>query len=219
MKITQAAIQLNSRKYTTELSVSYNLTSFYLTLNISEWLEAQSLDVGRFNRIVFEEGSRFDLEVVGDRAFAVRLSESTMDEGSPFRVGGIGTYGQLHQYFVRKYLEGFKRFDAHFGLALSPKLELFLAGSSAEKYVFEKLAGKYKIDIGSLEMLHRYWPDRYELIARIASANGHPPEERVLLELIPDPFKVHYHVAKIEVEGRRVTITNRTDSGVEVREL
>lgn len=215
MRITQVYIDLEYYKYSNARRVEYQLSSNYLTLHISEWLKSCGLDLGKFNRFIFEEGATEDMQVSGDRAFVVGLTEGV----GPSLGGQEAAYSGNHDYFVSKYLEGFRRIDTHFGLSLSPRLECVLDVFSGGRYVYEKSAGRFKSDLGRLDLLHRYWPDRYELVVQIASIRGGAPEERVLLSLIPDPFKVHYHVAKIEVEGRRVTITNRTDSGAEVREL
>lgn len=88
------------------------------------------------------------------------------------------------------------------------------------RYAYEKPAVDRDGKNGKLQLLHRYTTDMCQLIAVEGGggADGLAPEY-ALVELIPDPFKVSYHVSSIVVGGRRISIANKTGSEVVVREI
>ena len=107
MKITQVYIVLEQYSYEPIIRAKYQFLSNYLTLQISDWLKNLKLDFGLFNRIVFEEGAADDLTIVGDRAFVVCIAKDFQS------ITELKDESVIHDYFVRKYLEGFERLDSH----------------------------------------------------------------------------------------------------------
>lgn len=90
----------------------------------------------------------------------------------------------------------------------------------SRRYAYEKPAVDRDGKNEKLQLLHRYTTDRYQLIA-VEGGGGADSlaPEYALVELIPDPFKVSYHVSSIVVDGRRISIANKTGSEVLVREI
>ncbi|MDT3431103.1 hypothetical protein [Stenotrophomonas maltophilia] len=221
MKVTAVYIDLEYYSHPNPLRVRCQLASNYLSLFISEWINRRDLDLGSFNRLVFVEGSKVDMQVMGERAFAVRISETASASGSPFAPGEATTSdADVHSYFVDKYLEGFNRIDDYFGISLSKPLAEAIMVHFSNGYTYETaIAGRGARD-GKLRLFHRYATDRYQLVA--VEADGEADglaAEYTLMELIPDPFKVSYHISNIVIEGRRISIANKTGSAVVVKEI
>ncbi|HDS1074489.1 TPA: hypothetical protein QDZ65_001499 [Stenotrophomonas maltophilia] len=221
MKVTAVYIDLEYYSYSIPLRVRYQLASNYLSLFISDWMKGRGLDLGPFNRLVFVEGSKVDMQVMGDRALAVRISEPACASGAPFAPERETTSTvDIHNYFVSKYLEGFNKVDAYFGVSLSKPLAEAIMVHFSNGYTYETaIAGRGARD-GKLRLFHRYATDRYQLVA--VEADGEADglaAEYTLMELIPDPFKVSYHISNIVIEGRRISIANKTGSAVVVKEI
>lgn len=221
MKVTAVYIDLEYYSYPIPLRVRYQLASNYLSLFISDWMKRRGLDLGPFNRLVFVEGSKVDMQVMGDRALAARISETACASGSPFVPEREATSNvDIHNYFVGKYLEGFSRVDDYFGVSLSEPLAEAIMMHFSSRYAYEKpTAGRGRKN-DKFRLFHRYTTDRYQLIAVEGGGetDGLAPEY-ALMELIPDPFKVSYHVSSIVVDGRRISIANKTGSEVVVKEI
>jgi hypothetical protein len=104
VKVTAVYIDLDSASFAAAVRSRYQFLSNYLTLSISGWVKSLKLDLGPFNRIIFEEGSVDDLSVSGDRAFVVCLVEEFVS------LEKLSGEKLVHEYFVKKYMEGFERF-------------------------------------------------------------------------------------------------------------
>jgi len=221
VKVSAVYIDLEQYSHPTKVRARYQLASNYLSLFISDWVNERILDFGNFNRFVFVEGSKVDMKTVGDRALSVNISEAMFLPESPLASDEeSGSALEIHNYFVRKYLEGFNRVDQHFKLSLSTPLAEAISANFSKSLIYEKPVGEYADRSKRLRLIHRYTTDRYQLVA--IENDGKDVDlarEFVLMDLIPDPFKVYYHVAHITVDGRRVYIANRTDSEVIVKEI
>ncbi|SET72922.1 hypothetical protein [Stenotrophomonas indicatrix] len=221
MKVSAVYIDLECYSYPLPLRVRYQLASNYLSLFISDWIKERRLDLGPFIRLVFVEGSKVDMQVMGDRALAVRISETACASGAPFAHEREATSSvDTHNYFVGKYLEGFNHVDGYFGVSLYEPLAEAITVNFSSRYAYEKPAVDRDGKNEKLQLLHRYTTDRYQLIA-VEGGGGADSlaPEYALVELIPDPFKVSYHVSSIVVDGRRISIANKTGSEVLVREI
>ncbi|QKW58558.1 hypothetical protein [Stenotrophomonas sp. NA06056] len=221
MNVSAVYIDLEYYSYAVPLRVRYQLASNYLSLFISEWMKERGLDLGPFNRFVFVEGSQVDMQVVGDRALAVRISETVRISGSPFAPERqLVPVVEIHNYFVGRYLEGFRRVDDYFGLSLSESLAEAITLNFSKSYAYEKPIAGCGRGNEKLKLFHRYTMDAYQLIAveNHGKADG-LASEYMLMELTPDPFKVNYHVSSITIDGRRIFIANSTGSEVVVREV
>lgn len=203
MKITGVYISLDCQKVNSKISTHYEFISNYLSLFISAWIKKLKLDLGKFNRFVFEEGERDDLSIAGDRAFVVCLEEEFE------HTQGLNDKKSVHNFFVRKYLEGFSRVDKHFGLNLTEQLREVLATELSDKFEFEsKVKSKKEGDLTVL-VVHRYKYDSYDLVVRVLDKNKEVVEENVLFSCDPDPFKVHFDVNKVEIDNGQINVINK----------
>jgi hypothetical protein len=220
VKVTAVYIDLEQYSHPTATRARYQLASNYLSLFISDWLRERELSLGWFDRFVFVEGSRIDMRVVGDRAFAVNISETAKAPGSPLAQEGQSSTAETHSYFVGKYLEGFDRIDKHFNLSLAAPLAETLKLHFSQHLAYERPVDGQAVKKSRLRLFHRYTRDQYQLIARENEGqDGHAPSEFILMELMPDPFQVHYHVSRVTVKGRRISIANATESEMIVRDV
>ncbi|WJI14956.1 hypothetical protein MWN52_15200 [Pseudoxanthomonas winnipegensis] len=220
MNVTAVYIDLEQYSHPTATRARYQLASNYLSLFISDWLQERELNLGRFDRFVFVEGSRIDMRVVGDRAFAVNISETAKAPGSPLAQEGQNSTAETHSYFVGKYLEGFDRIDKHFNLSLAAPLAETLKMRFSQHLAYERPVHGQAVKKSRLRLFHRYTKDQYQLVARENDEQeGRAPSEFILMELMPDPFQVHYHVSRVTVKGRRISIANATESKMIVRDV
>jgi len=201
MKLSQVAIQVHRQKIEPLGGVKYQNRSEYVSMFISNWLKAKKLQLGEFNRFVFQELVEpvDDLKVVGEKAFAVGISLEYPEVD-------LQTAQGVHQYFVRKYLEGFERVDAHFGLSLTEELREVLPQEYAlGNYFYEKkIAGK-RLSDSSVQLFDHYTHAEYQLILR-TTIRRELVREEVIFTFEPDVFRVKFRVKKINI----------TDEGVEV---
>ena len=107
MNITGIYICLDCELVSSKASSQYEFLSNYLSLSISDWIKKLKIDLGLFNRIIFEEGNRDDLSICGDKAFVVCIAKDFQS------ITELKDESVIHDYFVRKYLEGFERLDSH----------------------------------------------------------------------------------------------------------
>lgn len=172
--------------------VHYQNRCVYLSIFISDWLKANELDLGEFNRFVFREkvAPEHDLRVVGEKAFAVGIELEYPDFV-------LETAPEVHEYFVRKYLEGFERVDSHFNLQLTPELREAIAieYASGEYFYEKKIAGK-RLEGKSVQLFHHYDHKEYQ------------SHERTLFTGDPDPFIVKFDVNKVEISKDGLKVIN-----------
>src|SRR5262245_8677310 len=136
MKVTQVHITPRDRKFESTVRLKYQMAASYLTLPLSTLVANRNLNLGAWNRIVFEEGCAKDLTIAGDRAFAVRLDDEFTSLES------LSSADIVHRYFARKYLEGFERFDEHFELDLTSAVRAYC---DERRYSYEKQFASRKI--------------------------------------------------------------------------
>lgn len=194
---------INDVKYEPLLRAKYQFLANYITLFVSDWLKKLKLDLGLFNRIVFQEGNDRDMSIVGDKAFRVCIkSEFTSLEQ-------FATKDDVHKYFINKYLEGFSRFDKQFDLNLTTDLEENLEDYFSDEFKYESKAKSKKIGDVIVQVLHRYKYDRYELVVQTISKKKEILDEQVIFTGDPDPFVIHYDINKIEIDDSTVKVINK----------
>lgn len=202
MRITQVAITLSNFRFSGMERKRYHELSVYLSMWISDWLKPKKLELGEFNRFVFQEfvEPAEDLKVVGEKAFAVGVSLEYPDVV-------LVTAEDVHRYFVRKYLEGFERVDTHFNLQLTAELREAIDREYASgEYFYEKKLASKRIDGKSVQLFDHYTHEEYTLIMR--TKVGSQVEERVLFRFEPDVFRVKYRIKKCEISPEGVRVLN-----------
>jgi hypothetical protein len=203
VKIIAVYISLDSKRFEAAVRSRYQFVSNYLTLFISDWIKKLKLDLGPFNRIIFEEGNSDDLSIAGDRAFVVCL------EGEFERIDQFSSENTVHDYFARKYLEGFERFDNHFDQNLLTQLRPLLEQHFKDGYKYESKAKSKKLNDLTIQALHRYIYDRYELVVQKVNKNKEIEKEQVVFTCDPDPFVVNYDANKIEIDEDKIRVINK----------
>ena len=182
------------------LILQYQRLCEYLALAATEWIRTLNLDLGPFNRIIFEEDADVDLQLVGEKAFVVRLNVEFpgFDQLCDSRT--------VHSYFSRKLIEGFDRFDQHFTLGLARQFREFLASAFADGYSYTKTRVTRKRP-EQIRVFDRYTFDVYDLVLAMDSPNE-PTKEIVLFTGLPDAMLVHFAVRKIVMTSEYIHVTN-----------
>ncbi len=194
---------LETAKFEPLLRAKYQFLANYLTLFISDWLNKLKLDLGFFNRIVFQEGNDRDMSVVGDKAYRVCLDPEFVS------LDQFATEDDVHRYFTRKYLEGFARFDKQFNLNLTPDLQAKLENGFTDGFKYDTCAKSKKIGDVTIQVLHRYKYDSYDLVVKTIGKKKEILGEKVIFTCDPDPFVVHFDVNKVEIDDGKVKVINK----------
>lgn len=207
MTLRNVDICLDSRTWTQGSAHGvYQNTSMFITLAISDWLRQYKLEIGKANRIIFTEHmGKVLVGVVEGMKFVevdIDVEFQSLDQFSNEEV--------TYQYFKRKYIEGFKRFDAHFGLNLSPELEAFLDDYFKKSYVYEKEMKSKRISGLKHQVLKQYKYDVFNLVLRVFDKSGGLLKETILQSGKPDPFLVHYNVNKVNILEDKIEVLGST---------
>lgn len=202
----QVGIYLNDSHMGKSHYHKYENPASYLTLLISDWIKQQKLDLGEFNRVFFTEASlKEDCTIVGIKVFNVHIPEN-------FK--GLDQFKDAqttHEYFMNQYIAGFKRFDAHFDLNLTPALiayleDYFKNGLQYEKEMHAKRIGGLKYIV-----LSQYKYDVFNLVLRIVDKTGKTINESTLTTTKPDTFINYYNFNKVKILENKIQVLGRTD--------
>jgi hypothetical protein len=189
------------------LSTQYQNVASYITLAISDWVKHQNLNLGEFNRVLFQEASTDEdfMIVMGTKTLKVDLLKDfkSLDQFSNAQV--------THDYFKRKYIEGFKRFDAHFGLNLTPDLIVFLEDYFKNGLMYEKEMKSKRMQGHKYQVVKCYKYNTFDLMLRITDKQGVQLSEAVIFEMKPDPYIVYFDVNKVEINEDCIRVINRND--------
>ena len=200
MRVTQTYIMPQEHSCDALTRSKYQMLCNYLSLPISVWMAGKKLDLGAFNRIVFEEGTKQDLAVVGNNALVVGIAKefTSFDD--------LQSREQVHSYFVRKYLEGFGRFDRHYGVKLADELGDFLSSYFADEYAYQKKIASRLVHGTTYAVYGKYTYDSYSVIVVLSSKKQGVIGKETIYSAPPDPFVVRnrVHSVKFETTGIRV---------------
>jgi len=203
MRITQIYMTPQDKSSEPLTRSKYQMLCNYISLPISAWIARKTLDLGKFNRIVFEEGTEEDFAVVGNNALVVGLAKefTSLEE--------LQSQPQVHSYFVRKYLEGFRRFDEHFGVELADELGDFLSSYFADEYAYQKKLASRVVNGTTYGVYGKYTYDSYSLVVELSSKKLGVIGKEIIYSAPPDPFVIRYdvHTVKIDTAGIRVLNT------------
>jgi phage-related protein len=98
-------------------------------------------------------------------------------------------------------------------LDLSTGLNFFLENQFGDGLKYEVGAKSKRQGDVTIQVLHRYRCDRYELVMQKINKNKNLEQEKIMFSCDPDPFVVDYHVNKVEIEGGKVRIMNKVREG------
>lgn len=200
MRITQTYIMPQERSYDALTASKYQMLCNYLSLPISVWIARKKLDLGKFNRIVFEEGTREDFAVVGSNALVVGIAK----EFTSFEE--LQSQEQVHCYFLRKYLEGFGRFDQHYGIELADELGAFLGAYFADEYAYQKKLASRVVRGTTHAVYGKYTYDSYGVVVALSSRKQGVISRETIYSAPPDPFVVRYRVHSVEFETTGIRV-------------
>lgn len=204
MLISQVAISVDDRIAFGAVRSAYQMKSNYLTLALSECIAALRLNLGQFNRIIFEEGSGEDFKVVGNRAYVVKL----VPEFSGLTM--LSDARASHEYFVRKYEEGFRRLDEFFKIETWCVMKARLATAFSRDLIYERVMRNISLHGQSFLIVQRYSSDKFELVLRKDNREAEIGQcECILLECDPDPFIVDYDVRCFDVTAGQIHVFDR----------
>jgi hypothetical protein len=210
MNITQTFIQLDRElRFEGLTNVAYQNAGSYMELAISDWLKLLKLNLGEFNRIGLQESEeqKWDFSDADVRCFKVCTVCIKLDFKS---LSQFCNAEVTHNYFKRKYIEGFKRFDAHFALNLTPELETFLDDYFKNGYVYEKEMKSKRVNGLKYQVLKQYKYDVFNLVLRVLDKSGALLKETILQSCKPDPFLVHYNVNKVNILDGKIEVLGST---------
>ncbi|WP_159084130.1 hypothetical protein [Saccharobesus litoralis] len=168
-------------------------------------MKKKQINLGRFNRIVFQEGAKYDMCTVGDRAYCVNLTNEF--RGLEF----FSNENEVHRYFIRKYFEGFKKIDQEFKTELVAELEETIE-KQFKLAIYYDVKSKQFANYGYLIFRYRY--NSFQLVAQCSRGDKNIGLEKVLYECEPDPFKVHHDIHKITVDNGEVIITGLLNENI-----
>ena len=207
MNITRVYIQYDPNiRFNENFHVAYQNFASYIELAICDWIRPQKLDLGKFNRIGFEEA-------INDKDFRIFESVAVLKINLTPDFQSLDQFSNAevtHQYFKRKYIEGFKRLDAHFGLNLTPQLIAYLDDYFKNGYVYEKEMKSKRLNGLKHQVLKQYKYDVFNLVLRVFDKSGTLLKETVLQSGKPDPFLVHYNVNKVNILEDKIEVLGST---------
>ena len=190
-----------------ELRVDFANVASYISIAISDWIVKFQLDLGKVNRISFIETSRSEVDFKyfeSAKFLQINISHEFED------LAQFSNAEITHEYFKLKFIEGFKRFDAHFGFRLAPELEAFLDDYFKNGCVYEKEMKSKRINGLKHQVLKQYKYDVFNLVLRVFDKTGAVIKEMVLQSGKPDPFLVHYNVNKVNILDDKIEVLGST---------
>lgn len=203
MKITKSTIVPKGAVVGTMFHVDYSSASSYIVLAVSDWLKKLKLNLGKFNRIVFKEGnigSEADLKI-GFNNFQIGVKHEFV-----LGVDKVEDSEFVHKYFIRKFLEGFKRFDEHFQLVLTPELEKYLEEYFSSGYRYEKQKVSKRIGKHKYQVIYQYFYNTFNLVLRVVDKAGDVAIEQILESDKPDLILNSYNYYKVTIEDNKVCV-------------
>ena len=202
MKITSVHITLDCDLVKASTRSQYQIMSNYLTLFISDWIKKLKIEMGCFNRVVFEESQNKDFAVEGDNALRVCLSEDFKSFDS-FQSEDI-----VHDYFTKKYFEGFLKLDKKFGSELTVNLRALVENNFRDCCAYKKNIKTIGCPPKKYHLINLYYYNKFSLLVREIDKKQTINEE-IIYSCQPDPFIVNYNVNKVDVRSDCILIFNK----------
>ena len=204
MNITQVYLTPDYDDTDVKVRYGYQVQTNYIQLFIEDCLRKNKLDLGAFNRLIFSEGGdeTKDFDIVGNNALPIAITE-TYEE-----LDSLNTDREVNNYYVRKFLEGFSKFDVHFSTYFVPLLEPLIVDKYKNDLFYEKKMTSKRLEGFRLQAIGRYSKETFKLIINIYEkkilVNSH-----VAYESEPDMFTVKYDVHKVEITDTVIIVINK----------
>jgi hypothetical protein len=204
MNITQVYLTPNYDDTEVQVRYGYQIQTNYIQLFLEECLRKNKLDLGAFNRLVFNEGgdASRDFNVVGNNALPVAIEKTYS------ALESLKTDREIHDYFVSKYLEGFNKLDAHFSSTLALYLEPLIKDKFKNDLRYEKKMASKRVNNLRIVVVGRYTTNSFKLIINVFEGKK-IIKSRVAYESEPDMFTVRYDVYKVEITDTEIIVINK----------
>lgn len=205
MNITQVYLTpdydtTEDRKYLSQ----YQNETTYIQLFIEECLRKYKIDLGAFNRLVFSEGgdSDRDFNVVGNNALPVAISKTYSE------IEALKSEREIHDYYVRKFLEGFYKFDRYYKSSFVSYLKPILVEKYESNLNFERQMASKRIDGHRIQVVGRYERKTFQLLANVYGKKE-LLKSVPIFECKPDMFIVKYEANKVDINDHSIVVTNK----------
>lgn len=187
----------------------YMHQSSYLNLTISDWIRAKKVELGAFDLIVFREDDH-----VGDDDMVERLKSISVYLKMEYIGANLEGAQELHNYFTRRFIEGFERVDQHFNTNLARELRSHLEVTFAMgQYSYEKQVAAKRFGGTTVRVFHHYTGEKFQMLLRFVKKNE-VIREAVIATFRPDPFIVRMKFFRVEFIGENVRVINKSHEEV-----
>jgi hypothetical protein len=215
MNITQVYLTpdydtTEDRKYLSQ----YQNETTYIQLFIEECLRKNKVDMGAFNRLVFSEGGDpdRDFNVVGNNALPVAISKTYSE------LEALKCEREIHDYYIRKFLEGFYKFDKHYKSSFVSYLNPLLAVKYEGNLNYEKQMASNRVGGYRIQVVGRYERRKYKLLANVYGKKE-LLKSVPIFECNPDMFIVKYEAHKVDINDHSIVVTNKIRGKTLEREI
>lgn len=214
MNITQVYLTPDYDTSDNSFRVKYQNDTTYIQLYVEECLRKNKVDIGAFNRLVFSEGgdSKEDFIIVGNNALPVAIDES-YDELSTLK-----SDLEFHNYYVRKFLDGFSKFDAHYESKFKDYLEPLIKDKYKDSLHFDKKMATKRVGHLRLQVVGRFTREKFTLNVFVFNKKE-MIKSQVIFECEPDMFIVKFDAYKVEIDDDKVRVINKVDEITLERDL
>lgn len=204
MNITQVYLTLDYDTSDQDKRVEYQIGNTYIQLFIEECLRKNKHDFGAFNRLVFSEGGDVagDFHIVGNSAFDVAVDDTYS------KLETLKTNREIHNYYISKFLEGFKKLDSHFKSSFVEYLTPLLEEKYKKELYYEKKIASKVIKGHKVQVDSRYEREFFKLFVNIYHKKQLVKSE-IIFQCEPDMFITKYEVNKVFIEEEKITILNK----------
>ena len=204
MNITQVYLTPAYENTDVNVRFSYQIQTNYIQLYIEECLRKYKVNLGAFNRLVFSEGgdTTSDFTIIGNNALPIAVNNTYSE------LETLNSDREIHNYFVRKFLEGFRKLDDHYSCAFVSYLEPLLITKYDDNLFYEKNMAGRRLEEFRLQIVGRYSRDTFKLIVSVFEKSG-LVSSRAIYECEPDMFIVKYDVHKVEITDKTIFVTNK----------
>jgi len=214
MNITQVYLTTDYDTSDNEERARYQNETTYIQLFVEECLRKNKVVLGAFNRLVFSEGgdSTRDFNVVGNNALPVAISDT---RGELYT---LESERDFHDYYIRKLLEGFQKFDEHFKSTFVSNLKPLISAKYEGGLNYEKQMASKPIDGQRIQVVGSYDRKSFKLLVNVYTKKE-LLKSIPIFECEPDMFIVKYEAHKVEINDKSIVVINKVREKTLEREI
>ena len=214
MNITQVYLTPDYDTSDNKERVRYQNETTYIQLFVEECLRKNKVDLGAFNRLVFSEGgdSARDFNVVGNNALPVAISNTRGELDS------LESEQDFHDYYIRKLLEGFSKFDEHYKSSFFSYLKPLISAKYESGLNYEQQMASKRIEAHRIQVVGRYDRKSFKLLVNVY-AKKELLKSIPIFECEPDMFVVKYEAYKVEINDESIVVINKVRENTLERDI